>query len=593
MRKILIILSFLLVTIGYSQVVKVDVLNRTEMTTAQMNAITVAQGLVSGSEILNIDTETIWRYNGSIWENTGGGGGATTDASDLTTGVLADARVQQSNVTQHQTSLAITESQITDLGTYLTSETDPVFTASDAFNVTALGITNWDTAFSWGDHGSAGYAMDADVVKLIGTQSISGGKTFTVPQIFNQGINMTGLSDFVSNFSFSNETNEYFNTVIPTTNLFWLNNGYIAWRNSGQAVNAGAKIIQNNTAVRNYTFPDKDGTVAMLDDLGVGSDDQTALEVPFTPAGNTTSTNVQTAIEEVQTELDGVAAGGISTVNQNKIDNTRKFDPNIKSGGSTHTLSAEDFVLTSTGNEGTRAGIAVTDGSTQNVDWTDAVITPNANYPLPIPAYNGTIINTLESSSTYTFSTYGGGTTGDVWTVTNSSGTSFVQGNTIFVSGGTVSTSAPPATYTEGNALNGIINENDLDGITWNASDFTVTSIVDPEDAGKFALRVERIALTGTAYDFDIPLTGLVSGTTYTVSIRANRTAAANYFQVRLRTVTGWTSDETVTPLSAFSDLTFAAQAATATPPSINLRALGGGSPGDVLIIKGLIATPQ
>lgn len=38
----------------------------------------------------------------------------TTDAADLTSGTLADARVAASNVTQHQAALAIAESQITD-----------------------------------------------------------------------------------------------------------------------------------------------------------------------------------------------------------------------------------------------------------------------------------------------------------------------------------------------------------------------------------------------------------------------------------------------------------------------------------------------
>jgi hypothetical protein len=36
-------------------------------------------------------------------------------ATVLTSGVLADARVQESNVTQHQAALSITESQISDL----------------------------------------------------------------------------------------------------------------------------------------------------------------------------------------------------------------------------------------------------------------------------------------------------------------------------------------------------------------------------------------------------------------------------------------------------------------------------------------------
>ena len=32
---------------------------------------------------------------------------------------------------------------------YLTSETDPVFAASDAAAVTAAKISNWDNAYSW------------------------------------------------------------------------------------------------------------------------------------------------------------------------------------------------------------------------------------------------------------------------------------------------------------------------------------------------------------------------------------------------------------------------------------------------------------
>lgn len=37
------------------------------------------------------------------------------------------------------------------------------------------------------------------------------------------------------------------------------------------------------------------------------TDDQTAAEVPFTPTGNTTSNNVQDAIEELQTDIDGLS----------------------------------------------------------------------------------------------------------------------------------------------------------------------------------------------------------------------------------------------------------------------------------------------
>lgn len=40
---------------------------------------------------------------------------------------------------------------------YLTSESDPVFSASAAAGILAGDITNWDTAYGWGDHASAGY----------------------------------------------------------------------------------------------------------------------------------------------------------------------------------------------------------------------------------------------------------------------------------------------------------------------------------------------------------------------------------------------------------------------------------------------------
>ena len=42
---------------------------------------------------------------------------------------------------------------------YLTSytETDPVFAASAAGGITGTNIANWNTAYNWGDHGSAGY----------------------------------------------------------------------------------------------------------------------------------------------------------------------------------------------------------------------------------------------------------------------------------------------------------------------------------------------------------------------------------------------------------------------------------------------------
>ena len=50
---------------------------------------------------------------------------------------------------------------------YLTSytETDPVFTASPANGITSTNISNWNTAYGWGDHSVVGYIIDYTVTE--------------------------------------------------------------------------------------------------------------------------------------------------------------------------------------------------------------------------------------------------------------------------------------------------------------------------------------------------------------------------------------------------------------------------------------------
>jgi hypothetical protein len=47
------------------------------------------------------------------------------------------------------------------IGSYLTSETDPVFTSSDAYGIDSTDISNWNTSYGWGNHASAGYAASS------------------------------------------------------------------------------------------------------------------------------------------------------------------------------------------------------------------------------------------------------------------------------------------------------------------------------------------------------------------------------------------------------------------------------------------------
>ena len=67
-------------------------------------------------------------------------------------------------------------------GRYLTSftETDPIFMASPSAGITDTNISNWNTAYGWGDHSQAGYTGDQDLsgYLLNTTDAFSGNLTF-------------------------------------------------------------------------------------------------------------------------------------------------------------------------------------------------------------------------------------------------------------------------------------------------------------------------------------------------------------------------------------------------------------------------------
>ena len=77
-------------------------------------------------------------------------------------------------------------SELTDDVGYLTSytETDPVFIASAAYNITQQNITDWTTAHSWGDHSLAGYltgigSLGINALSDVNTGTIATGEVLT------------------------------------------------------------------------------------------------------------------------------------------------------------------------------------------------------------------------------------------------------------------------------------------------------------------------------------------------------------------------------------------------------------------------------
>ena len=71
----------------------------------------------------------------------------THAAADVTSGTFADGRIAQSNVTQHQAALSITESQVSDLGAYLTDITGQSFGSLSDVTITSIAngeVLQWD-----------------------------------------------------------------------------------------------------------------------------------------------------------------------------------------------------------------------------------------------------------------------------------------------------------------------------------------------------------------------------------------------------------------------------------------------------------------
>ena len=70
-----------------------------------------------------------------------------------------------------------------DLSAFLTSftETDPIFTASVASGITSGNITDWNTAYGWGDHSAAGYALSSHTHSTVTDLEDLGDVNITTP----------------------------------------------------------------------------------------------------------------------------------------------------------------------------------------------------------------------------------------------------------------------------------------------------------------------------------------------------------------------------------------------------------------------------
>lgn len=93
---------------------------------------------------------------------------------------------------------------ITCTGTtpWLEEETDPIFTSSDAYNITSTQISNWDSAYGWGDHSTEGYLKSIPST-ITGNITINGTLDSTGLITGNNGLTLTAGEITMDGFSTS------------------------------------------------------------------------------------------------------------------------------------------------------------------------------------------------------------------------------------------------------------------------------------------------------------------------------------------------------------------------------------------------------
>ena len=201
---------------------------------------------LSLNDLTDVDTVStppvagnVLKWNGSVWapavDATAGGSGTDADTLD---GYDSSYFLNYNNLTNKPTlfsgnyndltnkpTIPTLTSQLTNDSGFLTSytETDPVYTASSWYSTTN-NSSNWNTAYGWGNHASAGYLTS------VGWNDITGKPTFaavatsgsytdltnkpTIPTLTSQ---LTNDSGFITSAALSGyATESYVNTQLSS-----------------------------------------------------------------------------------------------------------------------------------------------------------------------------------------------------------------------------------------------------------------------------------------------------------------------------------------------------------------------------------------
>lgn len=131
--------------------------------------VAVANGGTGATTAANARTNLLPSYTGNANKVLS----VTADGTDVEWSSSSGSGTVTSVAMSVPTGLDVSGSPITSTGTL-------AVTYSAGYSIpTDANQSNWNTAYGWGNHASAGYAADSAVVKLTGDQTVAGTKTFS------------------------------------------------------------------------------------------------------------------------------------------------------------------------------------------------------------------------------------------------------------------------------------------------------------------------------------------------------------------------------------------------------------------------------
>ena len=248
-----------------------------------------------------------YSWNGESWVAAGAGASAT----DRTLFSVSTNAASATPALSYNNNSGVFSYTPPDLSGFLTSETDPVFSASASAGISLSNIGDWNTAYGWGNHASAGY------LTTIGSIGGHTDVTISAPQA---------------------------NQILEYNGSAWVNTTNSAGLQSRTTVSATNAIASNGTANISMTTPK---TYALLSI-------ETSHAAWVTLYSDTTSRTADSSRNET---TDPVAGSGV-------------LAEVITSGSTTQLITPASLCFNSAGANTTYLKIVNKSGSTANVQVT-------------------------------------------------------------------------------------------------------------------------------------------------------------------------------------------------------------------------------